>query len=143
LVWIGDNDTVGAGGYGPVPETQRFLGLLTLGYVLVGDDSARGTVAGKASHPSDKPTLLGRGMTRVLERELLSLARENRTDPLRECSGVYELFAYRRLADSEVVGAFRNVSNSTVGCSELSPGLVDENDDARLLKDRYMRREAV
>jgi hypothetical protein len=82
-------------------------------------------------------------MTRVLERELLSLARENRTYPLRKCSSVYELFAYRRLADSEVVGAFRNVSNSTVGCSELSPGLVDENDDARLLKNRYMRREAV
>jgi hypothetical protein len=82
-------------------------------------------------------------MTRILERELLSLARENRTDPLRECSSVYGFLAYRRLANSEVVGACRNVSNGTIGCGKCSPALVDENDDARLIENRYVRGEAV
>jgi len=82
-------------------------------------------------------------MAGVLERELLSPARENRTDPLRERSSVFGLFAYRRLANSEVVGPFRNVSNSTIGYSKFSPGLVDETDDARLVENRYMRGETI
>jgi hypothetical protein len=82
-------------------------------------------------------------MARVLERELLSLAVEYRADSVRECSSVFGLCTYRRFANSEVVGPFCNIPNSTVGGSELSPGLVDENDDPQLVKNRYMRGEAV
>jgi hypothetical protein len=143
LVGVGDDDAVGAGGDGSISEAQCLLGPLTLGDVLVGDHDVRGIFGGKAGHPSNKPSLLGKRMTRVLECELFPPARENRADPLRESSSVCGLLAYRRLTNLEVVGALRNVSYGAVGSSKFSPSLIDENNGARLIENCYVRGEAV
>ena len=116
---------------------------MPFGDVLVGDHGTRGFVGGKAGHPSNEPTLLGRRMAGVLECKLFPPAGENRADPLRESSGVCGLLAYRRLTNLEVVGAFRDVPHGAVGFGKFSPGLVDENNDARLVENCYVCGETV
>src|SRR5918998_594737 len=66
LVGGGDADGVRAGGDGSVSETQRFLGLLALGNILVGDHGTRVPIGWKAGHPSNEPTPFGRRMARIL-----------------------------------------------------------------------------
>jgi hypothetical protein len=75
-------------------EADLLFGPLALGDVLVSNNNPRGTTGGKAVHPSNEPTLLGRRMTRILERKLFSPAREHRTYPLRKGSSLFGLVAY-------------------------------------------------
>ena len=81
--WVGDDDAVGAGGDGPVSERSASSARLR-SVMFSWATRHAGIVGGKAGHPSNEPTLLGRRMAGVLECELFPPAGENRADPLRE-----------------------------------------------------------
>src|SRR5215212_9641040 len=83
-------------------------------------------------------------MAGILQLEFFALAAENRADPLRKWSSLLGMCARCRIASPEVVGAFSEVLRVYSVCpGKVSPGLVDGDDDPRLVDNRDVRREAV
>jgi len=82
-------------------------------------------------------------MARILERKLLSPAREYRSDSLCKRGSFLATELYCGVTDLEVIDVLVNVSNSFVGSGKLPPGSVDENDGARFVDDGYVSGEAI
>src|SRR5919202_3125558 len=113
------------------------------GYVLVCYHRPQGITVWEGLHLADEPAPFGGRMAGVLHRKLFSVSREHRTYPLGESGGMFGLLTCRRVANPKIVGAFRNVPDSSVEFGKISPSLIDGNDGARAVDDGYVHGEHV
>src|SRR5215217_105759 len=89
--------------------------------VFVGDDGPLLVAYEKTHNPPDEPALFSGGVVRILHGELLTLAREYRTYPLREARSLHSAVTHRLFAGPEVVGTLWYARGDAVGRGELAP----------------------
>ena len=119
------------------PALGRQFGELPLCDVDVCDDGAPGLVVGQGRDPHQKPLLLVRGVTRVLHREQVLLAVDDRLDATEGLPGVLVRVDIGR---REVV---RPLHLPVLVARKLPPGAVREQDRPLVVEDSDIDRQRV
>ena len=125
-------------------DLSRLLNLAPVGDILMDNRDDTLTINFSSPKPGQKPALLRRTMTRILEEILGMCGRQQVADCLRHGPGVLGTVTTRGVTDLEVAGADTIVSKTQCfPLSRIAPGLVDRHDRATLVQNRDAPRQQL